>query len=742
MRLHDSNNYVESNIKGRSRSFGIEASHKAFKILSDSLYKDKISAVIRELSTNALDAHVEAGNDAPFEVHLPTVLEPHFSVTDYGVGMDQEQVATLYTTYFSSSKTDSNDAIGALGLGSKSPFSYTDAFNITSIKNGRKGIYSCFIGDEGTPTVQLIDELDTDEHNGVTISFSVREQDFETFITKAARIYWAFDRKPVITGAVNRFAEVSAWWNEVVVRSTSDGWTFYSELPNHLATNYRQRAQVKMGNIIYPIAYDMLGNLNHKAEFALRNAFIINMPLGSCDIAPSREELNYDEETIQALHIALEQTADSFLTQVVEEAGSEDTAWKAMVLVQSKLDRIQDVPEFTLTYNGKDYQFGQQLIVDDLRTVAVQTYVEHSRSGSRTTLADRGVVSHELKITPHRNVRFVVTSKDNQMTSYHYRARVKHFIQSTEGVSQIVLLRGPYVEAEDLEKLGNPEVIYFDNLPKTPRAPRGSRGTGRGIQPARLFNSSKEIAVEKIASYRKSSRKAFVVQKGQAWYEVKGGDLVKLEKDDFSNELRQYHRAELLEAKDLILVPYMTWKSMKDTFTDKWVTLKEFVEPKIRTRINKLLPEYAEANARSSVTSDYDNLVRNLDVFEAEQFSTNSLFRTFINTVADVKANSDRYSDVINKMRALIRAGQMVRSAATYKVVERATEATKTAGTKIDLASRYPLLSLMSESWELRREGALRKYTFDGGNVSRREDGQRSAADAIVEYIKLVDAAA
>ena len=89
-------------------------------ILSDGLYSNKILAVIRELSTNAYDSHVDAGvADRAFEVHLPTRLEPYFHVRDYGTSMTHDQCMTLYTTYFRSTRNDSNDAVGCLGLGKK-----------------------------------------------------------------------------------------------------------------------------------------------------------------------------------------------------------------------------------------------------------------------------------------------------------------------------------------------------------------------------------------------------------------------------------------------------------------------------------------------------------------------------------------------------------------------------------------------------------------------------------------------
>ena len=125
---NNDNQPILSNV-GETGEFRIRNSAKAFSILSSGLYANKIRAIIRELSCNAVDSHVAAGKaDVPFEVHLPTALSPWFSIRDFGTGLSHEQVTKIYTTYFESTKTDSNDFIGALGLGSKSPFSYTNNF--------------------------------------------------------------------------------------------------------------------------------------------------------------------------------------------------------------------------------------------------------------------------------------------------------------------------------------------------------------------------------------------------------------------------------------------------------------------------------------------------------------------------------------------------------------------------------------------------------------------------------------
>ena len=116
---------------GEQRSFSILASGKAFRNLMDGLYSRKIEAAVRELCTNAQDSHVAAGwPGRQFLVSLPTDFNLKFSVRDYGVGMPHAQVMDRYSTLFDSTKDQSNNETGMLGLGSKSPFAYTDGFTL------------------------------------------------------------------------------------------------------------------------------------------------------------------------------------------------------------------------------------------------------------------------------------------------------------------------------------------------------------------------------------------------------------------------------------------------------------------------------------------------------------------------------------------------------------------------------------------------------------------------------------
>ncbi len=213
---------------GQSSEFTIEATAKAFKILSSGLYSNKIRAVIRELSCNAFDAHTAAKNPKPIEVYLPTTLKPTFIVKDNGTGLtdfqirgylqdakgnkysletksdvDLEKVPGLYNSYFKSTKTTSDDFVGALGLGSKSPLAYVSNFLVESRVDGEKRMYSIFINESGIPTVTLMSTEKADESNGMTITLAVKRDDIYRFSEEAKSVFMYFNPKPIVKGAQN-----------------------------------------------------------------------------------------------------------------------------------------------------------------------------------------------------------------------------------------------------------------------------------------------------------------------------------------------------------------------------------------------------------------------------------------------------------------------------------------------------------------------------------------------------------
>lgn len=299
----------ESNTNGGTSAFTIAASSKAFQILSNQIYTDKPRAILRELSTNALDAHIAAGKaDVPFEVQLPTTWDTTLIVKDFGTGMSPEQIEHLYCTYFGSDKTHTNDLVGGLGLGSKSPFSYTDQFTAVSRHNGTKYTYAAFIGAANVPEISLISTEKTDEENGFEVHVPVKESDIWVFERTAKRVFEFFDVKPILNQSIDFTV-----YDEPVMTINFDG-VECSLYPN------QARSLVMQGPIGYPIdAMAITSELDYgersKVDQFYSKGWRIKASVGTFEITASREALSYDKKTIARLL----EVAEGVLAEVREK---------------------------------------------------------------------------------------------------------------------------------------------------------------------------------------------------------------------------------------------------------------------------------------------------------------------------------------------------------------------------------------------------------------------------------------
>jgi hypothetical protein len=311
--------------------FRIRNSAKAFSILSSGLYANKVRAIIRELSCNAVDSHVAAGKaETPFDVHLPNALEPHFAIRDYGTGLSHEQVTQIYTTYFESTKTNSNEFIGALGLGSKSPFSYTDNFTVTAIQAGRKGIYSAFINAQGVPSIALMMQEATDELSGVEVKFSVNERyDFDKFRQEARQVYTHFSLKPVVSGNSDFRFDLIDYESRDIIAGV------------HAVKGGRGSTAV-MGNIAYPIDIPAADNsIDANVRALLGCGLELHFGIGELDFQASREGLSYIPSTIAAIKSKLEALNAALTLVLAKEADAIENLWdRAVFLYKKKEHRL------------------------------------------------------------------------------------------------------------------------------------------------------------------------------------------------------------------------------------------------------------------------------------------------------------------------------------------------------------------------------------------------------------------
>lgn len=302
-----------------SARFGISAADSVhlMTILRDTLYSDKVLAVIREYSANAWDA----ARGTPIEVELPTATAPVFSVRDRGPGLPHDGVMRHFTQYGASSKRQSNEAVGYLGIGCKSGFAYADSFTVTSWHGGRKRVYAAIIDASGAGEMRLLDEEACGNETGLAVSVPVRPRDVSEFVDKARDFYRFFDPQPLC----NYNLAPPVWG----MRHGTDR-LFYAV----------------MGCVAYPI--DLLHIRANVSLSDKHGAF--RFDIGTLDVAASREALKYSDRTKAALTAALTLAHQNVVAAVTADAAKATTDWDRRLAWQAGSGFVKN--QWTDAYAG------------------------------------------------------------------------------------------------------------------------------------------------------------------------------------------------------------------------------------------------------------------------------------------------------------------------------------------------------------------------------------------------------
>ena len=315
----------------------IQASAKAFEILSSSLYSNNVLAIIRELSANAKDSHKAAGiPEKPFDIQLPNKLDPSFKVRDYGVGMDHQFVMTRLNTYFDSTKNDNNEEIGGFGLGIKSGFSYTSSYMIVTFDGTTRRVYAFQIGSGGLPEISFLAETPSDEPRGVELSIPVMDKDYDRFREEAIEALTFYEPKPNISGV-----DKSAFDIEPLFQGT--GWKIYKNPGRLKNENY-----VEMGNVIYPVIDENNDERNYYRRHrrgAADMIMVYSAGIGEIDITPNREQIKLTDRSKERIK-KFEETVTEELMATIQGWLDKETGTLWEVLRGDTVRRIHDQSYF------------------------------------------------------------------------------------------------------------------------------------------------------------------------------------------------------------------------------------------------------------------------------------------------------------------------------------------------------------------------------------------------------------
>jgi hypothetical protein len=378
---------IEKSENFTQTAFTIKASREAFEILSSGLYSDKQKAIIRELSTNAYDAHVAAELDGikdrakrPFDVSLPSRLNPIFKIRDYGTGLSEADVFNLYTTYFGSTKQDSDDFIGALGLGSKSPFSLVSSFLVISFFNNVKTVYTAIIGEDGFPSIVKMHSEPTSEENGIEINVTVSPDEVQNFHNRAQIVYQHFNVRPNFIGSGPTFKEIK-------YRNQGTKWA--------IADYTGSSVGAIQGQICYDVSLSALDGKIPADLYSLYNQvqgmFYFFFNIGEVDIQASREALSYTPRTIAAVEKVLQNFKNELYIQVINRI-EKATSYINAVYEFNRLLNYERTAVYGINLKWKKRNLSTQFSITD-------TF--HVKRGELVKASTLGVINTQLPPVYH-----------------------------------------------------------------------------------------------------------------------------------------------------------------------------------------------------------------------------------------------------------------------------------------------------------------------------------------------------
>jgi hypothetical protein len=290
------------------------------------LYSDKQASIIREYSCNAWDSHIAAGQTKPIEVQTPTSLDPYLRIKDYGVGLSADDIKQIYSKYGASTKRNTNDQVGMLGLGCKSALTYTNQFNIRSVKDGVKIIVSVSRDEDGGGSMSIVSETKTDESNGVEIVIPVSgRNDFQRKAQEFFKFWPA--------GSVLLNGREPSKQDLIHIKDN----LYMVDYQWHYGKSY-----IVMGNVAYPTD-------------KLHDGLVAYVEIGTVNFTPSREQIQYTSATNKTIAEINEQYKGALHEKIQSEIDAVPEH-KDLKEVFDKWDRLMRRVSFSwtrFTYKGE-----------------------------------------------------------------------------------------------------------------------------------------------------------------------------------------------------------------------------------------------------------------------------------------------------------------------------------------------------------------------------------------------------
>lgn len=439
------------------KEFRINSSLAAFETLSSRLYSNPVLAIIRELSTNANDAHLEAHVDRPFRLHIPTLDETYFDIRDYGKGIPEEFVYNIYTTFFMSTKTDDDSQTGYFGLGSKTPFSLVDSYKVISYNGGMKKTYEMAKESTG-PVVRKISEEPCGSETGLEVYFDVYDSD----------LCYDFKKEAVEFFKGTTFMPD---WNldGIDLANYAKEKQFYTRESAELGSSYNRSISVNVAGVRFNVDYDHLELFESLLNQMDVKRVNILAKKNDVTITPSREELHYDQKTKDFIKSETIKTIENFYRKAKQTINDVPFATLISYIIDQDCDQtLTDMAKQRLSkyfmprcYANCESRYSSRVVTSAVEVYGISSYMLNS---CKHILLDFSRVKDTVKQKVVMSVLDGTSLDGNKIRSEAFR-KVLKTIADREGGSIVAYVPRPGMLAEAAKWTGFKIVDWNDVVP-------------------------------------------------------------------------------------------------------------------------------------------------------------------------------------------------------------------------------------------------------------------------------------
>lgn len=429
MLVADTNEVATSATLGGKEAiaFGISDDPAFFHVLSTSLYNNPTLAVVRETICNSWDAHIEAGKtDTPIRITIDT--DNFITFRDFGNGIPDELIGSIYGVYGASTKKSNSSVTGGFGLGCKSPFAYTDSFQVTSWNQGKMSVYNvakAAIENDGKPgIVPIVTGIPTEE-SGLEVKFQLGKHDVNTFVHYITSI--------VFNGEIKAELSIPKLTREETGNSILQG--DYTLLPT-LGMSFEPGSYdmsdswykgymgnsnifVRYGNVMYPIvsspaSEEAVGLILNFMNIIGASNLVVQAAPDTLAIAPSRETLSNQKLTddgITTLCVDLVDRMEKEIKAKIPEAIKQIEEYAS----QSST-RFWEYPSFLLAVTDRTVQ---RYISSSLWAKQRKHHIKHWRNLSNKALLARPEYAGLKKLYGKAMRALKVTREESTYSPFH-----------------------------------------------------------------------------------------------------------------------------------------------------------------------------------------------------------------------------------------------------------------------------------------------------------------------------------